>query len=216
VTAEPKQDSTRALRSGRPPIPPEERRVQFSVRVGPDYMPILDALASALQLTRSSTIEVALAALLAQHPGVKEKIVARVTSRGRVMSLDREQVTQLQALAAGAKTQELSAPMAETLRDLVQQLSQCEPVTLFPDDTVLTVAQAADMFDIVPPNLEQRLDEGKIPFFMRGSERYVYIRDMIAYDRAKRARRHELIGRMVENSQELGGYDLAPFDARPR
>jgi hypothetical protein len=216
VTTERKQGSTRALRSGRPPKLPEDRRVQFSVRVGPDYMPVLDALASALQLTRSSTIEAALTALLAQHPRVKEEIVARVSSRGGLMSLDKEQVTQLQALAAGAKTQELSAPMAETLRDLVQQLSQGEPVTLFPDDTVLTLAQASNLFAIALPNLEQRLDKGKVPFFVRGSERYVYIRDMIAYDRAKRAEQHRLMGTILDTSQELGAYDLPPSVAPQR
>ena len=130
------------------------------------------------------------------------------------MSLDKEQVTQLQALAAGAETHGFSAPMAQTLRDLVQQLSQGEPVTVYPDDTALTIAQASDLFHIVPPNLDKRLDEGVIPFFVRGSQRYVYIRDMIAYDQAKRAEQQRLMGIILETSQEMGAYDLPPSVAQ--
>jgi hypothetical protein len=56
------------------------------------------------------------------------------------------------------------------------------------------------------PNLEKRLDEGEIPFFQRGPDRYIYIRDTIAYDQAERSRRRTLIDVIQQTSEEMGGY----------
>jgi hypothetical protein len=133
--------------------------------------------------------------------------MASVLNHEGVVSLDKEQVTQLREMAASAEMHGLSAPTAQTLRDLVQHLSQGEPVTVYPDETALTISQAANLFDIFPSNLDKRLDEGKIPFFEQGSQRYVYVRDMIAYDQAERAEQHELLGEILETSQEMGAYD---------
>jgi hypothetical protein len=136
--------------------------------------------------------------------------MASVLYREGLVSLDKDQLTQLRAMAGSAQTYGLSAPMAQMLQDLIQHLSQGEPVTVFPNDATLTIAQAADLFAIFPANLDRRLDEGEIPFFVHGEQRYVYVRDMIAYDRVERAERQRLLGVILETSQELGAYDRPP------
>jgi hypothetical protein len=92
------------------------------------------------------------------------------------------------------------------LHELARHLSQGEPVYIYPDDAALTTAQAASMFHVLRPNLEKRLDEGEIPFFQRGTDRYVYIRDMMAYDRAQGVERHRLIDVIQQTSEEMGAY----------
>jgi hypothetical protein len=129
--------------------------------------------------------------------------MATFVVREEVLSLNKEQLAQLQA---AVQEQALSEPIVQTLHELAQHLSRGEPVYVYPDDAALTIAQAANMFRILRPNLEKRLDEGEIPFFQRGADRYVYVRDMIAYDRAQRAERHRLIGVIQQTSEELGAY----------
>lgn len=40
---------------------------------------------------------------------------------------------------------------------------------VYPDDAELSIAQAADLFHIGRPILDKHLDEGAIPFHVRGS-----------------------------------------------
>ena len=129
--------------------------------------------------------------------------MATFVTRERVLSLDKEQLDQLQA---AGQTQVLSGPIVQTLRELAQHLLRGEPVYVYPEDAALTTAQAASRFHILRPNLEKRLDEGEISSFRRGEDRYVYIRDMVAYDGAKRAERRRLIGVIQQISEEMGVY----------
>jgi hypothetical protein len=129
--------------------------------------------------------------------------MATFVVREGVLSLDREQVAQLEA---AGQEHGLSGPIVHTLHELAQHLSRGEPVYVYPDGAALTTAQAASMFHMLRPNLEQRLDDGEIPSFQRGPERYVYVRDMIAYDQAQRAERHRLIGVIQQTSEEMGAY----------
>lgn len=129
--------------------------------------------------------------------------MATIVVREGLLSLDKEQLAQLQAVG---ETQALSGPVVKTLHELAQYLARGEPVFVYPDDAVLTTAQAASMFHILRPNLEKRLDDGEIPSFQRGTDRYVYIRDMIAYDRAERAERRRLIDVIQQTSEEMGAY----------
>ena len=59
---------------------------------------------------------------------------------------------------------------------------------------------------ILRPNLEKRLDAGEIPFFQRGTDRYVSIRDMMAYVQSQRAERRRLIDVIQQTSEEMGAY----------
>jgi hypothetical protein len=129
--------------------------------------------------------------------------MATFVAREGLLSLDKERLAQLQA---ADQAQQLSEPIVQVLHELAQYLSRGEPVHVYPDDTALTIAQAAKLFHIVRPNLEKRLDEGEIPFFQQGPDRYVYIRDMITYDQAARTRRRHLIDVIQQTSEEMGGY----------
>jgi hypothetical protein len=63
-------------RGGRPPKRPEERRVQISVRVAPECIPLLDALAAGLGLTHSAVLEEGVRALAARHPDLAARSMA--------------------------------------------------------------------------------------------------------------------------------------------
>ncbi|HWE62230.1 MAG TPA: hypothetical protein VHB98_11015, partial [Chloroflexota bacterium] len=90
------------------------------------------------------------------------------------------------------------------------------PVTVYPADMELSVDQAAEVFDLVPAKLEQRLDAGEIPFIERDGERYVSVRAMIDYDQAEHAERQRWLGVLLETSQELGAYDQPASAAQER
>jgi len=129
--------------------------------------------------------------------------MATFVVREGVLPLDKEQLAQLQA---AGQSQALSGPIVQTLQELAQHLSRGEPVYVYPDDAALTTAHAASRFHILRPNLEKRIDNGEIASFQRGTDRYVYLRDMIAYDRAERAERGRLLGVIQQTSEEMGGY----------
>jgi hypothetical protein len=143
-------------------------------------------------------------------------MMARVVTHEGAVSLDQEQLTQLQAVALHGDTHGLSAPMAQALRALVEQLLAGEPVTVYPADLELSMDQAAELFDLVPAKLEQRLDEGEIPFIERDGQRYVSVRAMIDYDQAEHATRQRWLDVLLETSQELGAYERPPSAAQER
>jgi hypothetical protein len=129
--------------------------------------------------------------------------MAIFVAREGLLSLDKEQLAQLQA---ADQAQPLPEQLIDVLHQLAQHLSRGEPVHVYPDETALTIQQATSLFHILRPNLEKRLDDGEIPFFQRGPDRYIYIRDMIVYDQSARIRRRHLINEIQQTSEELGGY----------
>lgn len=126
------------------------------------------------------------------------------------VSLDQEQLIQLQAVAMHGETHGISAPMSRTLHALVRQLLAGEPVTVYPADMELSIEQAAELFDVFPAKLEQRLDEGEIPYVERDGQRYVPVRAMIAYDQAEHATQQHWLDVLLDTSQDLGAYDHSP------
>lgn len=100
-----------------------------------------------------------------------------------------------------------SAPLARLLHEVVPALARGEPVHLFPEDAALTPAQAARMFDLTPAMLEQHLATGEIPSFMREGQRYVTLRDMVAYDNARGAIRRQGMDEILQTSMEMGAYE---------
>jgi hypothetical protein len=142
--------------------------------------------------------------------------MARVLTSEGAVSLDQEQLTQLQAVALQGEIHGLSAPLSQALRALVQHLLAGEPVTLYPADMELSMDQAAELFDLVPAQLEQRLAEGEIPSIERDGQRYVSIRAMIDYDQAEQAERQRWLGVLLDTSQELGAYDQPASAAQER
>jgi hypothetical protein len=129
--------------------------------------------------------------------------MSKFVVREGVLSLDKDQVAQLEA---AGQEHALSGTVVHTLHELARHLSRGEAVYVYPDEAALTVAQAASMFHLLRPNLEKRLNDGEIPSFQRGSERYVYVRDMIAYDQAQRSERRRLIDVIQQTSEEMGAY----------
>lgn len=124
--------------------------------------------------------------------------------REGLIAVDSGEVQQL-----GRLEEELapSTPLARLLHQVLPALTRGEPVHLFPEDAALTTAQAARIFDLTPAILEKRLDAGEIPSFIRGAQRCVTLRDMVAYDSARALMRERGMDEILRTSAEMGAYE---------
>jgi hypothetical protein len=130
-------------------------------------------------------------------------MVAHVFREGMI-AVDSGEVEQLGQLEGELAP---TTPLARLLHQVLPSLARGEPVHLFPEDAALTTAQAARLFDLTPAMLEKRLDAGEIPSFTRGSQRYVTLRDMVAYDSARALLRDRGMDEILRTSVELGAYE---------
>lgn len=124
--------------------------------------------------------------------------------RDGMIAVDRGEVQQLGQLEGELAP---STPLARLLHQVLPALARGEPVHLFPEDAALTTQQAARLFDLALAMLEKRLDAGEIPSFTRGSQRYVTLRDMVAYDTARAITRQRGMDEILRTSVELGAYE---------
>ncbi|WP_114313348.1 helix-turn-helix domain-containing protein [Thermus caldifontis] len=110
-------------------------------------------------------------------------------------------------LTVNGQTLSLSPSLAEALRAYLEPLARGEPVVVVPLEAELTTQQAADLLGISRPYLIRLLEEGKIPYRKVGTHRRIRARDLLAYKERSRHKGEEILGKLVEEAQELGlGY----------
>lgn len=107
-------------------------------------------------------------------------------------------------------TVDLPAELYRLLRDVVDILSQGRAVTIAPHNTQLTTQEAADLLGISRPTLVKLLEQGNIPFELRGRHRRVMLADLVDYQqRLKISRRHAL-DEMSRTAAADGSFDREP------
>ncbi|MHA3948712.1 excisionase family DNA-binding protein [Cellulomonas bogoriensis] len=105
---------------------------------------------------------------------------------------------------------ELPRPVFEALRQVVMAMANGQGVTVAPHNAMLTTQEAADFLGISRPTLVRLLEDGSIPYEMRGRHRRVMLAHLLDHlDRAKASRRRSL-QEMVQEGEEAGLYDLDP------
>ena len=108
----------------------------------------------------------------------------------------------------GTRTQ-LPEVVYEVLRNVVDAMSQGLAITIAPHNTQLTTQEAADLLGISRPTLVRLLEDGEIPFELRGRHRRVMLVDVVAYQEQARASRRATLDEMTRTAHEDGTDDTA-------
>ncbi|MGH9209504.1 MAG: helix-turn-helix domain-containing protein [Acidimicrobiales bacterium] len=102
------------------------------------------------------------------------------------------------------------------LVDVVEALSQGLAITIAPHNTMLTTQEAADLLGISRPTLVRLLEDGEIPYSMRGRHRRVLLNDVLAYRGRARGERRHILDAMAASGEEVGLYDATAEPRRTR
>ncbi|MEV6966255.1 helix-turn-helix domain-containing protein [Hamadaea sp. NPDC051192] len=100
----------------------------------------------------------------------------------------------------------LPTPVYEVLREVVQAMARGQAVTIAPHNQRLTTQEAADLLGVSRPTLVKMLDDGLIPFEQPGRHRRVLLRDVLAFQEARRSAREAALDELIEASEEADGY----------
>lgn len=71
-------------------------------------------------------------------------------------------------------------------------------------------------FGISRPTLVRLLEDGEIPYSMRGRHRRVLLNDVLAYREQARGERRQILDAMVNSGEEAGLYDATAEPRRTR
>ncbi|TWP45215.1 helix-turn-helix domain-containing protein [Lentzea tibetensis] len=104
----------------------------------------------------------------------------------------------------------------QVLRDVVKAMSDGLAITVAPHNTLLTTQEAADMLGISRPTVVRLLEQGDIPFEMRGRHRRVQLADLLDYRERTRARRRAVLAEMTREAAEDGDYEKTDGFIRTR
>lgn len=125
-----------------------------------------------------------------------DKLYAVINGKDRPVLLGRE----------GAHL-EFPEPVFHVLVEVVRRMRRGESVTVLPTKEPLTTQAAANHLGMSRPYLVKLLEEGAIPHHMCGSHRRVYLRDLLAYEKTRSAKRREHLDALTEKLAAEDSYD---------
>jgi excisionase family DNA binding protein len=108
-----------------------------------------------------------------------------------------------QLVGPGGETHAVPAPLYGLLRDLLDSLKRGEPVTLIPQDTLLTTQQAAQLLNISRPYLYRLIDQGEIAAISVGSHRRLRVQDVLSLLERRRKERRRKLDELSDLGQDL-------------
>jgi excisionase family DNA binding protein len=109
-----------------------------------------------------------------------------------------------------------SAALPEELRivltSVVSSMHRGHAVTLAPLAMRLTTQEAADVLGVSRPTLVKLLEQGRIPYETPNRHRRIRLVDVLSYQETRRGDRHEAIGGLARDAQELALVDSPSVD----
>ncbi len=108
-----------------------------------------------------------------------------------------------QLVGPGGERHAVPAPLYGLLRDLLDSLKRGEPVTLIPQDTLLTTQQAAQLLNISRPYLYRLIDQGEIAAISVGSHRRLRVQDVLSLLERRRKERRRKLDELSDLGQDL-------------
>jgi excisionase family DNA binding protein len=103
---------------------------------------------------------------------------------------------------------ELPEAIFQVLRQVAKTMSQGMGVTIAPNGAMLTTQEAAEFLGVSRPTLVKLLDQGSIPFELRGRHRRVLLRDLVQYQDRRRVQRRQTLADMVHEAEDADMYRL--------
>jgi excisionase family DNA binding protein len=111
-------------------------------------------------------------------------------------------------IGADDSERKLTTEVATAMHDAIRSLRTGATTQPAEESEHLSTQQAADALGVLLPYLIQLLDEGKIPFFVAGSQQRIRRDDLMAYKAVRDRERREALRELTQLSQELGLYDV--------
>ena len=108
----------------------------------------------------------------------------------------------------------LPVSLCEFLVKLTADLCEGQSVAIIQNDAQFTTVEAARMLGVSRQFLIGLLDRDGIPYYMVGTHRRVYVRDLLAYKAKRDSKRRHILDDLTRAEAEDGLYDLEPPDDR--
>ena len=128
------------------------------------------------------------------------------------------QIQQSRAKLVGAdgSAQDLPATLGDFLTKLTADLRKGRSVAIVQNDAQVTTVEGARMLGVSRQFLIKQIEGGEIPHYMVGTQRRIYVRDLLAYKTKRDAHRHRILDDLARAEAADGLYDLDLPDARTR
>jgi excisionase family DNA binding protein len=112
------------------------------------------------------------------------------------------------------RTDSLPVSLCEFLVKLTADLREGQSVAIVQNDAQFTTVEAARMLGVSRQFLINLLERDEIPYYMVGTHRRVYVRDLLAYKAKRDSKRRHILDGLTRAEAEDGLYDLEPADDR--
>lgn len=124
----------------------------------------------------------------------------RLLERGATSLIDR----------SGEKVK-LPKAILEVLRRAVEIMAKGKAVTLMPDNQAITTQRAADILGMSRPFFVKLLEAGALAHHRVGSQRRVYLRDVLQFAQRREQQRQAALNRLSRQALESGLYEKNRF-----
>ncbi|UVD60451.1 excisionase family DNA-binding protein (plasmid) [Rhizobium sp. Pop5] len=98
--------------------------------------------------------------------------------------------------------------LAEIIYQAAKLLAEGRPVTVLPDEEMLSTQAAADILNVSRQYLVRLVDAGELPAEMVGSHRRLRATDVAAFKADRDAKRNAALDRLTSLSEDVDGYAL--------
>lgn len=105
-------------------------------------------------------------------------------------------------LQVGGEEIALPESLYQLLRQAAHLMAAGRAVSLVPIEQDMTVEEAAILLNVSQPFLIKMLTEGAIKYVTVGSERRIFLADLMAYKKQRTVKRREILRELAEFSQE--------------
>lgn len=139
-------------------------------------------------------------------PAPERSAAARIASL--LQATSKKQQGSVQVIDADGERLEVPHILAEIMYQAAEFLAQGRPVTVLPDEEMLSTQAAADILNVSRQYLVRLVDAGELPAEMVGSHRRLRASDVAAFKAARDAKRSSALDRLASVSEDVDGYDL--------
>lgn len=114
------------------------------------------------------------------------------------------------SLVAEGRSVVLPPELRELLTQVVRTMRRGQAVTFAPLGQQLTTQQAADLLGVSRPTLVKFLEAGRIPYETPGRHRRLRLRDVLAFQQARRVEQRNALTDLAQEAEDLDLYATPP------
>ena len=102
---------------------------------------------------------------------------------------------------------DLPDPIFHLLVRIIRTIREGKAIVLLPEDETYTTQAAADFLGMSRQFFVDLLEKKEIPFHHVGTQRRVYLKDLLAYQHNRDRSRHDKLGTLFQAADNAGVYD---------